>query len=208
MKERIQKMADHLLKVEGGFVDDPDDPGGATKYGITLNSLQNANWDLDKDGDVDLNDIRLLTKQDARGFLLERYYFNPGFDRYERFDNLSEVLFDYSVHSGPQQAWNALSDLIDIFIEKEIIRPDQSFKNSLYEINAQNYLEQFINTICLQRIGFMHEICLKRPASIKYFMTQSGDKGGWIKRVEHFMNRRYKLTHVEFGKLLMELDIK
>ena len=31
----FERAVEKTLKLEGGFVNDPDDPGGATKYGIT-----------------------------------------------------------------------------------------------------------------------------------------------------------------------------
>jgi lysozyme family protein len=31
-----------ILRVEGGYVDNPHDPGGATKYGITLGTLSSC----------------------------------------------------------------------------------------------------------------------------------------------------------------------
>ena len=34
----IQKYAPKLWRLEGGFVDDPDDHGGATNHGVTLDT--------------------------------------------------------------------------------------------------------------------------------------------------------------------------
>lgn len=38
-----------ILKHEGGYVDHPNDPGGATKYGISLRFLQKNGIDLNLD---------------------------------------------------------------------------------------------------------------------------------------------------------------
>mgnify|MGYP002516081844 CR=1 FL=1 len=36
MNERLNKLAIYIRSWEGGFVNDPHDPGGATNKGITL----------------------------------------------------------------------------------------------------------------------------------------------------------------------------
>ena len=35
----IEKYIATIIEREGGFVDNPSDKGGATKYGVTLNTL-------------------------------------------------------------------------------------------------------------------------------------------------------------------------
>lgn len=35
-----QQTIDHILKIEGGYVDDPDDSGGETNWGITLRTAR------------------------------------------------------------------------------------------------------------------------------------------------------------------------
>ena len=61
----IRKFIPVLMSVEGGFVNDPDDPGGATNLGVTLATWREAGYDIDGDGDIDGDDVRLLSLSDA-----------------------------------------------------------------------------------------------------------------------------------------------
>ena len=57
-----------VLKHEGGYVDHKNDPGGATKYGISLRFIKQSNTDLDldNDGDIDADDIKEMTEDKAK----------------------------------------------------------------------------------------------------------------------------------------------
>jgi lysozyme family protein len=52
---------DFVLKNEGGFVDDPDDPGGATNMGITIETLTRWRRRVDPACRCTVDDIRALT---------------------------------------------------------------------------------------------------------------------------------------------------
>lgn len=55
-----------LLEQEGSiFTDDPNDAGGATRWGITLGDLKAHGADMDGDGDVDKDDVRNMTREQA-----------------------------------------------------------------------------------------------------------------------------------------------
>jgi len=56
-------IIDHVLKVEGGYVHDPNDPGGETKYGISKRSYPDL-------------DIANLTRDEAAA-IYERDYIRP-----------------------------------------------------------------------------------------------------------------------------------
>ena len=61
----VTQIAAEIVAREGGYVNDPDDPGGATKFGVTLATLQRLGIDKTGDGRVDVADVRALTRADA-----------------------------------------------------------------------------------------------------------------------------------------------
>lgn len=108
---RFLRAVAHVLEHEGGFVDHPADPGGATNWGVSMRFLRGLGdadgdgWldgDLDHDGDVDGDDIRAMTVDQARGI-----YWSQWWDRHDigRFDlPVAVKLFDLSVNMGHGQA--------------------------------------------------------------------------------------------------------
>jgi lysozyme family protein len=96
-----------LLRHEGGLVDHPDDPGGITKYGISLRWLRAEGVDVDGDGDIDAADVRGLTHQQA--VALYRTHFWQGYG-YARLCNvaLAGKIFDLAVNMGPSPACRVL----------------------------------------------------------------------------------------------------
>lgn len=65
-----------LLQEEGGatFTNDLSDAGGATKFGVTIAELIAHGCDFDGDGDVDADDVRVMTEEQADGIYLADYW--------------------------------------------------------------------------------------------------------------------------------------
>lgn len=86
-----------LLQHEGGFVNNPADPGGATNLGITLKTLEAF-----REKPVSEDDVRNLTKDEAQEIYRANYWntmkcddLPPGIDL---------MVFDFGVNAGPQRS--------------------------------------------------------------------------------------------------------
>lgn len=110
-KSNWDHAAEHILKVEGGYVNHPNDPGGATNWGISLRFLKdearrnNVVYDLgdvDDDGDIDADDIKKLPVKDALAIYKEVFW-NPYF-YWEYPLRTALKLFDMGVNMGNVQA--------------------------------------------------------------------------------------------------------
>ena len=93
----INQMLDDVIRREGGYVHDPVDRGGPTKYGITQRTLRA--W---RGQAVTADDVRRLTTDEARAIYRRRYVDEPGFARLP--DPLRTQVVDNGVLSGPRQA--------------------------------------------------------------------------------------------------------
>ena len=73
----FEKAHDFVSRWEGGYVDNPADPGGATNYGISLRFLKGKGLDIgdiDGDGDIDVDDIRALTLDKAKALMRRNFW--------------------------------------------------------------------------------------------------------------------------------------
>jgi lysozyme family protein len=98
-----------VLQNEGGFSQDPADPGGATNYGISLRYLQEAHIFLDLNGDekMDAEDIRRMSREKAielyRTGWWDKYHYSSIADQ-----TLATKVFDTAVNMGAKQAHKLL----------------------------------------------------------------------------------------------------
>lgn len=101
-QERFARCYPALLRHEGGYVNHPRDPGGVTNLGITLGTARAYRLDIDGDGDVDANDVRLLTPATARPVYRKGYWLACACDQLPA--GVDYMIFDLAVNSGPARA--------------------------------------------------------------------------------------------------------
>lgn len=97
MRETFSAYMPQLFKHEGGYVDHPRDPGGATNLGITLATLRE--W---RGQPVSKADVRALTKAEAERIYKDRYWNRIGGDGL--LAGPDAMLFDVAVNSGVGRA--------------------------------------------------------------------------------------------------------
>lgn len=118
MTVAFEKAMDTVLLHEGfgKYTDDPVDPGGPTRWGISLKFLQklgdtdNDGWrdgDLNHDGDVDTKDIRSMTRGQAEKIYRVQFWDRYGYGRLHS-ARVGGKIFDFAVNMGPYNAHKVL----------------------------------------------------------------------------------------------------
>lgn len=118
--DRFNRCLPALLRHEGGFVNHPRDPGGATNLGITLGTAKAWRLDIDGDGDVDVNDVRLLTPETAAPVYRKGYWLATSCDQLPA--GVDYIVLDLAVNSGTSRAKRYLQRVAGV-TEDEVIGP-------------------------------------------------------------------------------------
>jgi lysozyme family protein len=192
----VDDIAKDIISREGGFVNDPDDPGGATKFGVTIHTMRRLGLDLDRDGDVDVRDVTLLTRTQAETIFVQHYFNRPRIDRLP--DQLQPSVFDMYVNAG-SNAVKILQRLLrqmgqNVAVDGAIGPQTEAAARTAFHA-APNHL---VDAYGIARRNYYFRLADRRPASRKYARTRAGGKGGWIKRAEAFISPRFHLTDAEF----------
>ena len=96
--QHINDIAQEILKAEGGFVNDPDDPGGPTNYGVKLKTRKRLGHDLNQDGRVDIADLKQLSSTQAVQIFVQDYFYKPQIDQLPHM--LHAPVFNMYVNAG------------------------------------------------------------------------------------------------------------
>ena len=191
----VEEVAAQIVAREGGYVNDPDDPGGATNYGVTIGTMKSLGLDLNKDGRVDANDVKMLTRAQAQQIFVEHYFRRPRLA--ELPPAVQASVFDMYVNAGA----NAVK-----ILQRLIAR--MGFAASADGVIGPQTLaaahdaaaaapDHFADAYGIARRNYYYSLADQRPASRKYARSKAGGKGGWITRAEEFIQPRYHLTEAE-----------
>lgn len=191
----VEQIATEIVAREGGYVNDTDDPGGATKHGVTVGTMRRLGLDLTGDGLVTPADVRVLDRDRATTIFIEHYWRRP------RVCDLPPLLyptvFDMYVNAG-SNAVRLLQRLIrDMRIEVTvdgIIGPRTIASASLAASSAPDHI---VDAYGIARRNYYYALADRRPASRKYARRRDGGKGGWILRAEEFLSPGYHLTDAQ-----------
>ncbi|EXS88501.1 glycosyl hydrolase 108 family protein [Acinetobacter baumannii 45002_4] len=92
----IEQYLEELIKREGGYVNNPADRGGATKYGITQAVARENGWN---------GNMKDLPLEFAKSIYKKQYWLEPRFDQVNALSpSVAEELLDTGVNCGPNFA--------------------------------------------------------------------------------------------------------
>jgi len=174
---QLELLAPWILAWEGGFANVPGDRGGATNMGVTIATWRAVGYDKDGDGDIDVDDLRLLTPDDVVERVMRPHYW----DRWQadriKDQSVANLLVDWVWASGahgikkPQAMLGVAAD--------GIVGP-----KTLAALNAADPRQLFAKLHAL-RTTFINNIVRANPSQKKF-------QRGWLRR----------LNSIQYGKLV------
>jgi len=100
MSDLFERAVRVVLNHEGGLSDDPDDPGGITKYGISLRAFPHLGREV----------IRNLTVEQAKQIYKQNWWDRYGYERLPA--DVAIKVFDLAVNMGPAPAHKLLQQAL------------------------------------------------------------------------------------------------
>lgn len=168
---QIEKLIPIILKWEGSqYTEVVNDLGGPTKLGVTLATWKTTGYDKDGDGDIDKDDIKLLTIDDFK-IVLRKYYWNTWKADLIKSQSIANVLVDWVWGSGK---WGIIKPQ-----ELVGVKPDGDVgPKTLAAINSEDPYLFFLRLQDARR-EFIENIIKSNPSQKKF-------RQGWLNRINDF----------------------
>jgi lysozyme family protein len=165
----FQKALAYTLAHEGGWSDDPADPGGATNFGITLKTAQR---------------FGVKTKEELRRITPERVaeIYEAGYWKYGGVEDqrVATKLFDMAVNMGPATAGKLLLRALCLPSGASGADRTPDASATFGDVNAAGAAALLVR-LCLESEAHYRAIVKRRPASAKFLK-------GWLKRANEVPN--------------------
>lgn len=194
MKTQFEEIIEEVLEAEGGFVNDPDDKGGATNFGVTQQSYSNF---LGSSASVD--DVRNMTREEAKECYKKDFWIPAKVDRMP--DNLKHIYFDMVVNMGRKNAGKILQQAVNTKKNSAVLDVDGIVGSG----SLSHIPDLTLSDVLVERSMFFANNCFDGSRFAKR-TRQNKFLRGWIfHRVFHFLTYPLEDKIEELEKQLEEL---
>jgi lysozyme family protein len=161
-----------ILQHEGGWVNNKADPGGATNYGISLRFLSDYPniGDFDHDGDVDAEDIKNMTIEQAKAIYKQQWW-----DKF-KYGNIADQtiatkVFDFSINMGAKRAHmllqQAMNKAIGLRLTVDGMLGNASF-SSINAISDGDSEQVLLTAYCDEAWAFYQGLIKAKPSLVVF----------------------------------------
>tara|TARA_Y100000593_G_scaffold75165_1_gene138622 strand:+ start:1608 stop:2084 length:477 start_codon:yes stop_codon:yes gene_type:complete len=154
MENNFNNIINKVLDHEGGYVDDPKDLGGETKYGITKRFYPHM-------------DIKNLTKEDAKEIYRKDYWIKHKVESIPR--NLWYIYFDMCINMGKRTAVKILQKAANSSGHRLEV------DGGLGPITIKGLQNVSIDRVRAYRVKYYADIINNKPEQEKFWV-------GWYRR--------------------------
>jgi lysozyme family protein len=155
-RERFEAAVEKVLAHEGGYVNDPDDPGGETNFGISKRTYPNFH-------------IRSLTRDQAKEIYYRDWWQFYGYGMIAN-DAIAAKVFDLAVNMGASRAHKLLQKAVNKTSPSGLAVDGKLGMLSLAAINDHPYAEHLLDALKL--------------TAVEYYLGLNKSKylAGWVRR--------------------------
>ena len=164
----VTKLVPYIIKFEGGFVNDPDDLGGATNRGVCYRTYK-LYCSRKKRPVPTIEDLKNITDDEIADILKSMYWDACRADKIES-QSVANAIVDWAWNSGTVTASKEVQKVLGVTADGII------GNITLAAINSRSPLPLF-GAIQEARKAYIDKICVSRPANRKFMK-------GWFRRVE------------------------
>lgn len=160
---------DVTAKFEGGYVNHPADPGGATNWGITIGVLRQER------GSATVADVKALTYAEAKRIFKTRFWNPVGAETMPRGVDLA--CYDWGVNSGVSRGKRAYADTANIAdIAARVKAICAARRNFFAAIIARN------GKLAAFRKGWANRLAAVEATAYRWALVAQGKSGSVITR--------------------------